>query len=490
MPTMPMSDTLTLHAARDPLLTAIICGKRSITYRDLDMQSTRLARHYRAAGVKAGDLVAVLLPNEIPFFIAVFAAWKAGATPLPLSAQLPAPERAAILALAAPALVIARSPADACGWPTLGEVARGAEAPGSSEPGEAAARDLAPTADQPWKAIGSGGSTGRPKLILAGRPAVVDPEQEQYGVRPGDVVLVPGPLYHQGPFIFATGALFVGNLVVVMERFDAAQALSLIDRHRVTWAYFVPTMLQRIWRLGPAARGAHSLECLRLVVSTGAPWPRWLKDEWIAWLGPERIHEMYGGTEEQGGLQITGAESLRHPGAIGKAGDNTRILAADGSDAAEGEVGELVFRTRPTGSHLYVGGEIEDRGGWRSYGDLARVVDGYVYLADRRTDLVVSGGVNVYPAEVEGALESHPAVRSVAVIGLPDDDLGQRVHAVVDIGDTGSPSGAPPTPAELSSFLRTILARPKIPRTYEFVTEPLRDDAGKVRRGALRDARL
>ena len=347
--------------------------------------------------------------------------------------------------------------------------------------GRGAFPTAAPT--QPWKAIGSGGSTGRPKLIVAGLPATVDPSLPHTSVEPGDVVLVPGPLYHQGPFIFSTAALFGGGCIVVMERFDAEEALRLIERDRVTFVQLVPTMTQRIWRLDPAVRDRYDLSSLRMVFSTGAPWAPWLKDEWIRWLGPDRIVEGYGGAEEHGGLKITGREALQHPGSVGRAHDAVCVLGADGNRAAPGEVGEIHFRA-PAVSHRYVGADVVERDGWRTYGDLGHIgEDGYVYLADRRTDMIVTGGANVYPAEVEAAIEAHPAVRSAVVVGLPDDDLGQRVHAIVD-------ATSPVTGDELRAHVRTLLAGYKAPRTYEIVDQPLRDDAGKVRRSALRDARL
>jgi bile acid-coenzyme A ligase len=277
--------------------------------------------------------------------------------------------------------------------------------------------------------------------------------------------------------------------VILMTRFDAEQSLALIDRHRVDWVLFVPTMMQRIWRLPEAVRARYDLSSLRRVMCTGAPSPAWLKRAWIGWLGPERIYEAYGGTERIAGTMISGSEWLAHPGSVGRPtlGRKLRILREDGSECAPGEVGE-VFMLPPGGrgsTYRYLGAEAKEAdGGWQTIGDLGYLdAEGYLYLVDRRTDMIVTGGANVYPAEVEAALDAHPAVRSSAVIGLPDDDLGQRVHALVD-----APGGVPE--AELRGHLAEHLVRYKVPRSFEFVDEPLRDDAGKLRRSALREARL
>ena len=270
--------------------------------------------------------------------MATFAIWKLGATPMPLSSRLPAPERQSLLKLADPPLVVGLDDADES-WTCI--------AAGFQPENPGAARLPRIEATQPWKAIASGGSTGRPKLILAGRPTVVDPAAAQYGIVPGDVVLVPGPLYHQGPFIFSTGGLFAGDVVVVMTRFDAVETLALIGRHRITWTYLVPTMSQRIWRLDQPVRDSYDLSSLRAVMSTGAPWAPWLKDAWIQWLGPERIFEGYGGTEEHGGLIITGLEALEHPGSVGRANDDVRVLDENYSEVPRGAMGEIYFGRPP-----------------------------------------------------------------------------------------------------------------------------------------------
>ena len=274
-----------------------------------------------------------------------------------------------------------------------------------------------------------------------------------------------------------------------MERFDASACLALIEKHRVDWVLFVPTMMQRIWKLPSEERDGCDLASLATVMCSGAPSPEWLKRAWIEWLGPEKIYEAYGGSERIGGTEISGAEWLEHPGSVGKptGGRKLRILDPEGGELPPGEIGE-VFMMPPGGqgsTYRYVGATataIVD--GWESLGDMGSVdEEGFLYLVDRKADMIVTGGANVYPAEVEAAIDSHEAVRSSVVIGLPDDDLGQRIHAIID-----APSGV--RADALREHLAARLVRYKIPRSFEFVEEPLRDDAGKVRRSALRDDRI
>jgi bile acid-coenzyme A ligase len=251
--------------------------------------------------------------------------------------------------------------------------------------------------------------------------------------------------------------------------------------------YLVPTMMSRIWRLAPEVRAQYDVTSLTTVWHLAAPCPPWLKEAWIEWLGPEVIMELYGGTEGQAVTFITGAEWLAHRGSVGKVGvGEMRAVDAEGRTLPPGEVGEIYMR-RPADApptYRYLGATaraLED--GWESLGDIGWFdEEGYLYLADRRTDMILVGGSNVYPAEIEAALDEHPLVQSSAVIGLPDEDLGSRVHAIVQPRD-----GL--TEEALREHVRTRLVTYKQPRSYEFVDENIRDDAGKVRRTQMRDER-
>jgi bile acid-coenzyme A ligase len=477
---VPFPDALQVHVRRDPDRTAVVCDDDALTRGQLDARSNQVARALASRGVTAGRLVALVLPNSVDLVAAVVACWKLGAVPLPLSARLPVAELDAVLAVAEPATVV-HEPIDPA-------------------PFAAGAVPVVPLAH--WKAMATGGSTGTPKVVLDRSAAVADPLGPQNFMRVDGAMLVAGPLYHSGPFINTVRGLLAGNTIVLLPRFDAEHALALIERHRVDWTFLVPTMQHRIWRLGAEVRDRYDVSSLRAVVSSGGPYPAWLKAEMIGWLGPETIQEAYGGTEQIGGCAISGTEALRKPGSVGRvrAGFELRIRDETGGDLPPHEVGQVWFRALdgvPRYEYLGASGATGDAGApaaWGTFGDLGWVDDdGYLFLADRRTDLIVTGGANVYPAEVEAAIESFPAVRSSAVIGLPDDDLGRRVHAIVDVGDTRRDANDAASPFDVDALRAHVAARVapyKVPRSFEVVHEALRDESGKVRRFALRAARV
>lgn len=471
------ADRIASHAAADPDRVAVTDPTRSVTRAELDALATATAHALADRGVRAGSFVTIMLPNSVEFLATTLACWKLGASPQPVSFMAPAREVQAIVELAGSLVVVG---ADAEQFPGV------ATLPADWTPGpEHFDRPaLAPATSDPWKAMTSGGSTGRPKLILAGGPGLIDPEARPLLMMQTDgALMMPGPLYHNGPFIWSVTALLNGCHVVLGGRFDARTTLELIDRHRCDVVYFVPTMMQRIWRLPEDVRAAYDVSCLRAVWHLAAPCPAWLKHAWIDWLGADTIFELYAGTEAQAATIITGREWLEHRGSVGRVSSGSiRIVDADGNDVPTGEIGEVFLRAPDpsTPTYRYVGAEARTLGdGWESLGDMGRLdADGYLYLADRKTDMLLVGGANVYPAEVEAALEEHPAVDSAVVIGLPDDDLGHRPHAIVhtvaDVPDD-----------ELRAFLGERLVRYKIPRSFERSPEPLRDEAGKVRRSAL-----
>jgi bile acid-coenzyme A ligase len=468
-------------AAREPERLAAICGTDAVTRAELDRRSNRLARAYAELGVGVESRVTLALPNSIEFLAACMAIWKLGASPQPISARLPAREREAIVELSQPALIV--------GAPA-GEYPKFASVPIGFAPSAALSDAPLPDLVAPnVRTMTSGGSTGRPKLIVDLTPALCDPEVAENFMQPRGTALAPGPLYHAGPFIVAWQCILSGGTLVLMERFDAEQALALIAAQRVDWVLFVPTMMQRIARLAPGVRNKYDVSSLRRVMCSGAPSPQWLKRFWIEWLGPEKIYEAYGGTERIAGTVISGVEWLLHPGSVGKPppGRMMRAQRPDGTPCAPGEVGEIYMKpaSGQGSTYRYIGATPSATSdGWETLGDIGWFdADGYLYLADRKTDMILVGGSNVYPAEVEAAIDAHPRVRSSAVIGLPDDDLGSRVHAIVD-----APAGV--TDAELRAHLAELLVAYKVPRSFERVSEPLRDDAGKLRRSALREARL
>jgi bile acid-coenzyme A ligase len=344
-----------------------------------------------------------------------------------------------------------------------------------------------------WKAMTSGGSTGRPKVILDHMPAVHDTAvASALGIPQNGSLLNPGPLYHNAPFIATHVALFSGSRVTGLVKFDAGETLRLIEANGVQWVNFVPTMMHRIWALPDQVRNGYDLSSLQIVFHMAAPMPPWLKEKWIAWLGPERIYELYGGTERQGATIISGVEWLAHKGSVGKIGDTSRlkIIGEDGNEVATGETGEIYFLPNDgAGStYHYLGAEPKRRSdGWESLGDIGRLdADGYLYLGDRLADMILRGGANIYPAEVEAAVSAHPLVRSCVVVGLPDPEFGQRVHAILELDQA---TAAQAVADGMATFLADQLSRYKHPESFEIVSVGLRDDSGKVRRTLLRDER-
>jgi bile acid-coenzyme A ligase len=480
MPVVSYGRALTLHAEREPERIAIVHDGAVTTIGELERAARQRARLFLERKVGIGDFVTLALPNCVEFFEATFAAWKLGAVPQPVSAKLPLSERNAILERAQPVLVVGVDEGTHAGFQCL---PAGGDVSGYDD------SQLPDVVAPNRQALASGGSTGTPKVIVDVLPAEVDPEEPFYGVEPGRTTLIPGPLYHAGPFINGTVTLLTGGCVILMSRFDAEQTLALIEQHQIAFVNLVPTMLQRIWRLPEATRLRYDVSSLKSVYSSGAACPAWLKREWIDWLGPEKIFEAYGATERTGGTLISGTEWLERPGSVGKPthGRKLEIRGEDGCALAPNEVGE-VYMMPPGGqgsTYRYIGAEARaSADGWESLGDMGYMDEaGYLYLVDRRSDMIVTGGSNVYPAEVEAALDSHPNVQSSAVIGLPDDDLGQRVHAIVE-------ARPPVDEAALRRHLEECLVRYKTPRTFEFTDQPLRDDAGKVRRSKLREDRV
>lgn len=466
-------------AARYPDDPAITHDDVTVTYAELERRSNRWARVLTERGAGQDDLVSIGLPNSIAFYEVALAAWKLGAVPQPVSYRLPAAELATLIEVADPAVVVGLEPPDGRPWMAADFVPDGSVPDGP----------LPPAVPPSWKAPTSGGSTGRPKIIIAGgRGTYEDVTRRAPSLRidPDGVLLVTGPLYHNAPCMFSLMALLLHNHVILMGRFDAARSLELAEKHRVTWFYAVPTMMRRILRLPEEQRLAYDLSSVRTLFHMAAPCPPHVKRAFIEWLGPERIMELYAGTESQASTLMDGNEWLAHPGSVGRVYAGEMVVRdAEGNDLPPGEVGEIWMRPPPgVTTYRYLGATANEHDGWESLGDMGHFdEDGYLYLADRRGDMILVGGSNVYPAEVEAALVEHPRVVSAAVIGLPDEDYGSVVHAIIE------PDGEV-SDDELRTHLESRLVRYKIPRTFERSDTPLRDDAGKVRRSALRAARL
>ncbi|TDC87063.1 acyl-CoA synthetase [Actinomadura sp. 7K507] len=480
------------------------------TYRELDEASLRLARLLADRGLEPGDHAALFMDNDPGYFVAAWACQRSGLYWTPVNHHLTADEAAYIVRDCGARALIASGTLGGAAW----EIA--AAAPdlrvrlinGDADPPEgfenlAEATALFPGGERQGEREGyymfySSGTTGRPKGILpdlSGDPFGTGLKLDHtlpllFGFGVDTVYLCPAPLYHAAPTGWTLGTMRNGGTVVLMDRFDAEQALAHIERYAVTHVQFVPTMLIRMLKLPQEIRNRYDLSSLRTVVHAAAPCPVEVKRRIIEWLGPV-VHEYYSGSEGNCFFLIDSKDWLAHPGSVGRpAFGTTHILDDHGRELPAGEVGTVWFEG--TSAFRYhndpakTDGAYNDRG-WSTLGDVGRLdADGYLYLVDRRADLILSGGVNIYPQEIENVLTVHPDVADVAVLGAPDPEMGQRVRAVVQPAD---PSAAGPELAdELIVHCRAHLAGYKCPRTIEFTAELPRTPTGKLLRRLIADA--
>lgn len=472
-------------AAITPTETVLACALETGEIDELNREqlrawSNRLAHKLIQSGIGMGDLVPIILPTSVDFLAAATAIYKAGGSPMPVSHKLPKPELESLLELATPKCLIANDSTHPKGI-NPAEYREGAD-PGAPE------RRIS----NPVKALASGGSTGRSKLIITEGeflyPEGGHPTGAALRLNRGELKYSPGPLYHNGPFFFSLIALFQGGSVLLNQRFNAERALRLIAQYRPSTLNLVPTMMQRMLQ-SPEWQGA-DLNSVKTVWHLAAPCPHWAKEAFIERLGGDVVLELWAATENTGLTIIDGHEWLAHRGSVGKpVGTEIVILNEDRNPVATGEVGEIFTRfAGAPANYRYLGSKsLETWGdGFASVGDLGWLdADGYLYLADRRTDLIISGGANIFPAEIESVISQHPGVQDVAVVGLSDSDLGRRTHAIVE----PNPNGPSATADELLALCQEQLAHYKVPRSIEFVDQLPRNEAGKIRRLALREAR-
>jgi bile acid-coenzyme A ligase len=457
-------------------------NERGLSWRELETRATQIARRLQADGVGKDDVVGLALPSCAEHVFVTLAIWKLGATLLPLRHDMPDWEMERMISLAAPKVLVSdrhRPP----GCVVLNRADLDATRDDPYEP-------LPDAVSECVNLVASSGSTGKPKLIVTPSRGVVN-DEPQSGTTKGDgpiFVLVLSPLYHVNGFAFAAPTALEGGRVVILEKFDAARAVELIERHGINFTVMVPTMLQRVARL-PDLR-PEQLASLERVVYGGARVPEWVVDRWLELIDPAKFVFSYGSSERLGLVMMTGAEWADHRGATGKPVDvDISIRDPQGTPLPAGETGEIWMRPlgprrlfeyigmptpEPTGDGYYTLGDV----GWLD-------ADGYLYVTDRRTDMIVTGGANVFPAEVEIALSEHPDVVDQVVVGVPDDEWGRRVHAIVQVADPEHP----PTTEELREFCRARLAAYKIPKTVEIVDRVPRTEAGKLNRTDLGNAR-
>ena len=494
-------DFLASHAESTPDKPAVILGDTAVDFASLNRSANRAANAFKALGCQAGDRVAVMSFNSIEGSEVANGTRRLGAIVVPVNYRLRGSELAYVLNDSAAKIVVAGpdhvdfvedSRKDIEGDRSF--IAAGDHLP----PGWLSYTELVDAApdQQPSDAGGNGigasmiytsGTTGHPKG--AWRPRGVDIANvlqviSIFELNQSDVHLMCGPGYHSGVAFFATLHQVLGATIVIQPRFDADGALDAIARHGVTTTFIAPTLLQRL--VDAQLEQPRNVSSLRALILGAAPCPFALKERAEAVFGPV-LWEFYGATETGINTVLRPEDQLRKPGSCGTAvpGQEIRLVGPDGEDVPDGEPGELMVRNtwlaeyyqRPdaTGKSLH--------GGFFSVGDVAyRDAEGYYFICDRRIDMVISGGVNIYPAEIEAALHAHPAVMDAAVIGVPDEQWGESVKAVVQLR-----AGATVTEAELIAFCAGRLAGYKKPRSVDFVDELPRDAAGKLLKRKLRE---
>lgn len=480
---VPFGMQLHRRAAADPTGVGLVViapdgTERALTWEQLDRRANQWGRALAAAGADHGALVAIAIPNSVDLVLSALGCWKVGAVPVPTRWDLPDWERTRLLDAIRAAVVIDESNREALAASAATQL-----------------DDQLPEAISPMmNGICSSGSTGLPKVILNMQPAVWTPQHGEpfmahwTTVSRPETILVPAPMYHTNGFN-PLNYLLGGDRLVVLEKFNAAMVLDTIEKHRITNFTATPTMLSRIANVPDVGR--RDLSSVAWIMQGAAVMPWALLYRWFELLSPEQIVTAYGMTENLGLTALRGDEWLAHPGSVGRGFRDTeiRILGAAGVPVPTGEFGEVYLRAPMSGAYRYMGGAPPlpaTPDGFHSAGDLGYLdTDGYLYIVDRRADMIVTGGANVYPAEVECALIEHDGIADVVVLGLADPDWGRRVHAVVQPADRAHP----PTEHQVIQYAKSRLAPYKVPKTVEIVDEIPRTAATKVNRSAMTEAR-
>jgi long-chain acyl-CoA synthetase len=496
-------------AATSPELVALVEeAGRVVSYGELAEAADRIGRGLQEAGLQPGDSVAVLLPNCADLVAVYFATLQTGLYLVPINWHLTVAEAAYLLQDSNAAVFVAHDrfadaavqAADTAGIAPTARFAVGS-IPGVRPLGELGAggsgRPLKRTLGGPM--VYTSGTSGRPKGVR--RPLTgADPDQVPpvatwffglFGLRPYEdhVHLCGSPLYHTAVLNFVGISVQLGHPAVLMDRWDPEQMLRLIARHRVTHSHMVPTQFHRLLALPEPVRTRYDLSSLRVMIHGAAPCPREIKQRMLQWWGPVVVE--YYAASEGGGALITAEEWLERPGSVGRSwpGSEIRVLDEHGEDVPTGETGQVYLRMGDA-TFEYYRDAAKTKASWIgrlfTVGDIGYLdADGYLYLCDRRSDMIITGGVNVYPAEVESELSCHPAVADVAVFGIPHEDWGEEIKAVVQPEIDVVPG--PQLTAELLAFLAGRVAKFKLPRTIDYVDELPRDPNGKLYKRRLRD---
>ena len=489
-----------LAAAQSPAL--IMSDGGTTSFGELYARSQRVAAVLHDAGLRRGDGVALVLPNRPEFFEITWGCQLSGLYYTAVNTHFTPDEVAYVIEDSDAKAVFLDITAA-----SLGDLNRSVEvriSVGGHLPGWCAYEDAlataggAPPLSDGSEMLYSSGTTGRPKAVRRSLPADGNGSWAQavlelalthkYEMDQSSVYLSPAPLYHAAGVNYTMAVNRVGAASIIMRKFDAEDVLRLIETHRVTHAQFVPTMFVRMLKLPEAVRERYDVSSLRCVIHAAAPCPLEVKQRMMAWFGPI-IHEYYGGTEGFAGTTIGPEEWLAHPGSVGKPMSPVHVVGDDGNELPIGQSGELYFEGGPDFEYFKDPAKtasVYNERGWRSLGDMGYVdEDGYMYLTDRSTFMIVSGGVNIYPQEAENLLVLHPKLVDAAVFGVPNDEFGEEVKAVVQPAHGVTPG--PGLEAELIEYCRDHLADYKCPRTVEFDPELPRDPNGKLYKRRIRE---
>ena len=496
--------------ARPDHLALVTPERREVRAGELAAAAHQVVHGLRAAGLQVGDAVAMLLPNSAEVFELYLAALEAGFYLVPINWHLVGPEIAYIVqdseakAFVAHARFAdaARAAADEIDFPATGRFAVGGDIPGfvAFDDLKAGQPTTAP-ADRATGAVMNytSGTTGQPKGVRRPLPSA-PPEQTAagnggmlflFGLQPfdGNVHICGSPLYHTAVLVFAGGALHIGHTVVLMDRWTPEEMLDLIDRYKVTNTHMVPTQFVRLLGLPDDVKARYDVSSLRHMVHAAAPCPPDVKRAMLEWWGP--VIDEYYAASEGGGTIVYAKEWLEHPGTVGRAWPISEVVILDdaGNELPPGEVGTVYMHMQTGNFEYYKDKDKTDRsrhGKFFTVGDVGVLdEDGWLFLRDRKTDMIISGGANIYPAEIEAVLIMHPAVADVAVFGIPHDDWGEEVKAVVEPIDDAAPG--PELEAEILAWSKDKLAKYKTPRSIDFVPELPRDPNGKLYKRKLRD---
>jgi long-chain acyl-CoA synthetase len=477
-----------------------------MSFAELNARSNQLAHRFRAAGLTRGDHVALFMENQIHFMEVVWAAMRSGLYLTAINSYLTPGEVSYIVEdCGAGAFITSKAKTEIVTQVEFPDQVTtrlmiGGTAPGFDSYEDAIAQF--PETNIADESMGtlmlySSGTTGRPKGVKRVLPTVVPSEIDPgiahfktlYDFRDDMVYLSPAPMYHAAPLAYSLWAHQYGGTVVIMERFDPMEALALIERYHVTHSQWVPTMFVRMLKLSDEERQRHDLSSLEVAIHAAAPCPVPVKHQMIEWWGP-KLFEYYAGTEGNGSTIINSHEWLQKPGSVGRSSvAKLHILDEEFNELPAGSEGTIWFSGG--GDFEYhnapeKNAESHRTGGLSTLGDVGYVdEDGYLFLTDRKAYMIIAGGVNIYPREIEDILVTHPAVADVAVFGIPNDDLGEEVKAVVQPVDMSA--AGPELAAELLAFCGQHLARFKVPRTLDFEAELPRLPTGKLYKRILRD---